>query len=286
MAENSTRRARESDDFERRLSELERRVSALEGNTQSTSELPNQQAIAITADPGQGFATTPAGVATVLGRALLAIAGAYLLRAVTEWTVLPRNVGVVAGLIYAGYWLFSSARLPAGDVFGIGVRAVTAAAIIAPMLWETTVRFAALPSQGAAAVLVGFAALGLGLTWHRNIGSIRRITTGAVVATSMALIIGTHDVTPFAVAALAMAALVEYAAVRNHWLDVRWMVAAGADAYDRADAISIEQAARTAPGLCRHSAIPRSAGAGDAGGDLHRKHGSANARARREHPMV
>jgi hypothetical protein len=230
MEANSARQEREFDVLERRVRELERRVSALEGAAQGNTEpAPAQPEVLLTSNAGPAIAANSAGIAAVLGHALLAIAGAYLLRALTEWSVLPRLAGVGAGLVYGGYWLFSSARLPAADTFGAGVRAVTAAAIIAPMLWETTVRFAAVPSHGAAAVLVAFGALALALTWHRKIAAIARVTAVAVVTTSAALVIGTHDLTPFTIAALVMAALVEFAAVRNHWLDVRWVVAAGAD---------------------------------------------------------
>ena len=51
----------------------------------------------------------------------------------------------------------------------------------------------------------------------------------AAVFTSLALLIATHDLVPFASALLFMALVCEVAAVRNHWLWVRPLLAAGAD---------------------------------------------------------
>ena len=43
---------------------------------------------------------------------LVAIAGAYVLRALTEWGVLPAAAGVAIGLLYAVIWLWVAARRP------------------------------------------------------------------------------------------------------------------------------------------------------------------------------
>src|SRR5579863_10296271 len=51
----------------------------------------------------------------LLGRALLGLAGAYLLRALTESGTLPAAAGVAAGILYAILWLVWAARTPADE---------------------------------------------------------------------------------------------------------------------------------------------------------------------------
>src|SRR5689334_4161654 len=59
----------------------------------------------------EGFDLQP-NIVPVVGRMLLAIAGAYVLRALTDWGALPAAAGVAIGLIYALIWLWVAARSP------------------------------------------------------------------------------------------------------------------------------------------------------------------------------
>src|SRR5690349_11534299 len=54
------------------------------------------------------------GLLAALGRLLLGIAGAYLLRAITETGVVSPLTGTLAGLLYAAAWLAYSLRVAAG----------------------------------------------------------------------------------------------------------------------------------------------------------------------------
>jgi hypothetical protein len=47
----------------------------------------------------------PPNILPVLGRVLMAIAGAYVLRALTDFGVMPRIAGIAAGILYALAWL-------------------------------------------------------------------------------------------------------------------------------------------------------------------------------------
>ena len=76
---------------------LEVRVAALEQHAPVPIALAAPAVVPI---PKVSAETVPA-----LGRAVLGIAGAYLLRAMTEMSVLPHGVGVAAGLVYAAVWL-------------------------------------------------------------------------------------------------------------------------------------------------------------------------------------
>lgn len=165
------------------------------------------------------------GMVPVVGRALLGIAGAYLLRAVAESGMIPHLAAVATGVVYALWWLLSSARLAAQGHMIAGAHAVTAVLVIYPMVWETTVRFQTLPAEGAAALLAAFVAIGLAVAWQRSLREIVWVTVLAGLMTAIALLVVTHNVVPFTVALLAMAAAVEICACRDHWLDVRGIVA-------------------------------------------------------------
>jgi len=234
-------RAPNLDDVAARLCELERRVARLELERQSEAvpeaavwprpieAAPRPLQHVVPDGTADAVPSVPGGVIPVLGRALLGIAGAYLLRAIAESGAIPQLAAVLAGFVYAGWWLFSSSRVASGSRFTTAVYGLTAALVISPMLWETTVRFQVLSPLVTATVLVFFVVLGAALAWPRNLAVITWITTLAGVVTAVALIVATRAVVPFTVALLVMAVVVEYAACRDHWLSERWIVALTTD---------------------------------------------------------
>ncbi len=176
--------------------------------------------VSVVPELGQTTAMIP-----VFGKALLAIAAAYLLRALAEARVLPLPVCVGAGILYSFIWLFMAARA-APERRGVAmVHGATSALILAPLLWESTVRFAALPATVAAASLIGYATFGLLISWRKNLDMVAWITTLTALATATALLLATKDLPPFTAAVLATAAVVELSACFNHWLRKRWVPA-------------------------------------------------------------
>ncbi len=212
--------------------ELDRRVSALESR-QGPSPCPEfRQVAAVNADQNTASATlapVSASVVPVLGKALLGAAGGYLLRAFAESGTAPQVIAVIAGLVYAAFWLISASRAHPGDSFTATAYSLTAAVVLFPMLWETTLRFGMLPPAATAAILVLFVSGGAALSWVRGVPVITWITTLAGLGTSLALLIATHALAPFTAAILVMAAVIEYAACRDHFLGERWIAAFAAN---------------------------------------------------------
>jgi hypothetical protein len=188
--------------------------------TQPTLTQPTAAAIPFAQD---------SGVFAVLGKAMLGIAGAYVLRAVAESGSFPKLAVVVLALAYAGTWLVWAARMRAEALFASTVYATTAALILAPMLWELTLRFEVLPTSVTAGVLGGFVIATYGLAWKRSLTSIVWVANVAAVVTALALLIATHDLVPFVSALLLMALVSEAAAGRDHWIRLRPLVATAAD---------------------------------------------------------
>lgn len=220
----------------REIRELQRRMSAVEravGLT-STEAVVDSGSPSVATEPAASVEAPPMesespGIAPVVGRALLGIAGAYVLRAAAESGAVPQLAAMAAAVVYALWWLVSSARLAARSHLLAGAHVVTAVLVIYPMVWETTVRFHAMPPSVAAAVLAAFAAVGLAVAWPKNLGEVVWVTILAGLGTSAALLVATSHLFPFTAAILVMATAVEACACRDHWLSLRGITAMVAD---------------------------------------------------------
>ena len=214
-----------------RLENLERRVSALEHSSAQEIYVPAPSPGPAVVEPAPEVDTfaQAGGVFPVVGKAMLGIAGAYLLRAVAESGSFPKLVVVALALTYAGMWLVGAARVPVEARFASTAYAATSALILAPMLWELTLRFKVLSTSVTAAVLSAFVIAAAALAWKRSLASIIWVANVTAVLTALALLIATHDLVPFVSALLFMALASEAAACRNHWLSLRPLVAVAAD---------------------------------------------------------
>jgi hypothetical protein len=216
------------------LHQLERRVEALEYRPESRPQPRAEtrlETAALTAegpaDAGLDFALPNA--IQVAGRAVLGLAGAFLLRALAEAGAVPRLLVVTAAILYAAAWLVFAIRTRARDALAGAAYGITAALIFAPLLWEATVRFDVLPAAAAASVLTGFVALVFALAWPGNPGAIASVTTVSSVLTAIALMVRTGDLVPFAAAVLAIACVIESGVWRGHQKNMRAAVAMAAD---------------------------------------------------------
>ncbi len=213
-----------------RFESLERRVSALEGQTRLAPSPAAQADI-----PKQG--SHPAAVAvpqaespfSVAGKAMLGIAGAYVLRAIAESDSLPRLAVVILAIAYAGMWLVWAARARSDAHFTQAAYAATSALILAPMLAELTLRFQVLPASMTAELLSAYVITASVLAWRKTLVSVSWITCAAAVLTALGLLVISHDLVPYTAALLLIAAVIEFAAAMNRWPSLRWFVAPVAD---------------------------------------------------------
>ncbi len=208
---------------------MERRVAALEHPSEAS--IAPEPVARLVAETGKGLSHAHVGgVFSVLGKAMLGIAGAYLLRAVAESSSLPRLAIATVAIVYALLWLVAAARVPAEEWFASTVYAGTAAMILAPMLWELTLRFKVLPAPAAAAVLGVFVIVATALGWKRDLAPVFWVVNFAAAAAALALSVATHQFLPFITMLLTMALISEYAAARNRQRNVRFLPALAADA--------------------------------------------------------
>ena len=232
---------RRLEEMEARIEELAEQVSDL-GARLSAFEAPGgaggrQPALSRQVDvppgPSALLPAAPAGVmgmVSLLGRTLVVLGGAYLLRAITDASMVPRAGGVAAGLAYAAWWLVRSDRsAAAGHRLSSSFHGLAAAIIAFPMIAETTARFGVLPAPAGAAALVAFLALGLAVGLHRDLAAVGSLTTLFAVATALVLLVATHDLLPYVVTLLVIAAAVETLAFYERWLGLRWAAALALD---------------------------------------------------------
>jgi hypothetical protein len=219
-----------------RIAALELRVASLEHPSQTVATPGDEiappaehlePAASASAGPGAGTAFT--GAFSVLGAALLGIAGAYVLRAIAEASLLPR--GVVAGLaaVYATGWLLTAARRTAQPL-AASLFAGTSILILAPMLWEMSIRFRAMSAAGAAGYLIAYAAIAtiVGFRLPRSTAFMLAISGSALI--TVALSIATHSIALFTAVLLTMYAVVELSSLRDRARGVRILIVLCADA--------------------------------------------------------
>ncbi|HEU5458042.1 MAG TPA: hypothetical protein VFU68_05450 [Terracidiphilus sp.] len=166
----------------------------------------------------------------LLGKAMLALAGAYLLRAAVESAVIPRWPAVAVAVVYAFLWIVPAARAPVKGWITSAVWAATSALILVPMVWELTLRFRFLPSAATAGVLGCYALLAFALTWRNHFVAVSWIVYGAASTAALALAVATHDLVSFLFALLVIIVLCEAAAALGRRSGVRFIVALSADA--------------------------------------------------------
>ncbi len=212
------------DSLAHRVDELERRVERLEHPAEALVASAAQPVPAPVAQPSA--IEKAGGLFPVLGRAMLGIAGAYVLRAVMESGSLPKLAVAAVAVAYAVAWLVWATRAAR---FAGAVYAGTSALILGPMLWELTLRFSLLPPAAAAGVLAGFVLTATALEWRRTRGPAYWVAYCAAAVMALLLSIATHVMLPFIAALLLMLVLCEYCTALGHGSTIRLLVAGIAD---------------------------------------------------------
>ena len=231
--------ASELEQITARLHDLEKRVAALEGPSANPVTDQSQQVESFSTAPEsprppatwRGFPPVemPSGAVPVLGKAVFGIAGAYLLRAIAEGGMVPQLPVLLVAIAYAAVWMVWAVRTHDASRFASATYGVTSVLILAPLLWESTVRFQVLSPVFTSVILAVFIVLVLMLSWKRRLELIPWIATLAVVITALALIIATRDLVPLTATLLAVAAATESAACLAHRLSWRAVPALAAD---------------------------------------------------------
>jgi len=169
-------------------------------------------------------------VFSLLGRAILFLGGAFLLRALTEGGTLPPMVGFGVGLAYALILIFLSYRAASqGDEGGATAIGITAAMMAFPFLFETITGLHVISPMAGGLVLVVISAAALGSAWLRNMRVLTWVYSMATMGTILAMGIASGASEFYAGLLLALGAVTMLMAYAKKWHLKRWVVALAAD---------------------------------------------------------
>ena len=183
------------------------------------------------ASPGPSGSLLPGGrtairVVTLVGRTLVVLAGAYLLRAFTEMPAVPDWAGVAAGMAYAAAWLFLADRSArAGQRLGAVFHGLASAVIAYPLLWELATRFQLLGDPLTVVALFAYFSGGMAVAWRRRLDSVAWVHALFAAVVLVALILRPQAVVPAVAALLLVAAAVEAFTADDRAPGLRWPVA-------------------------------------------------------------
>jgi hypothetical protein len=178
--------------------------------------------------PAHEWATV--GTITLAGRTLMALGGAYLLRALTESGVVAPRTGATIGFVYALLFLVLAWRGGAGTAGpNAAFHGLTAALVAYPLVWETTTRFGLVTPIAGALVLSAFTALMLLTARHCRLETVAWFGAIGTTITAIALAVSTAAVIPFTVVVTMTGVAALWIGYVDDWIGIRWPVAAAAD---------------------------------------------------------
>ena len=211
-----------------RVATLEARLAAIETKPVAapTSGAPVANAVEpplLGPGPGSGAGFDPLHTVAALGRALIILGGAFLLRALTEGGTWPSGVGVSLGLLYALSWIATSTR---AAVRGNHLRAIfdggTALAIGFPLIAEAALKFGLFTPTQAAMTLGAFTACVLLSASHGRLPSLAWLSSLGGLGTGLILMANTGVVAPFSFYLTSLGVGTLWLGYVRHWRGLRW----------------------------------------------------------------
>jgi len=229
----------------RTVEELAARVVALERGPE-----PHVQAGAREAAPSwvesPSAAPSAAGTAdradwsglALVGRTLMVLGGAYLIRALTEGGAVRPHVGLLLGIAYAFVWLISADRAAAaGRTKSAAFHGASFALIAEPLAWEAAGRFGAIGAVGGAAGVALFTGCALAVAWWRRLRPVAWIAVLGAIFSAWALMASIPPTLPALAVLVAVTVAADWLAMpprlRHHgaptWRYLPWVPALATD---------------------------------------------------------
>jgi hypothetical protein len=215
-----------------RLHALEQRTAALEA---APASVGHPRARPRGARPGAAPAAAPAAAAlvgsvTFVGRTLLVLAGAFVLRALTDAGTLPGWLGVTLGLAYAGAWVALADHAGrAGATASAVFHGVAAVLVGFPLLLEATSRFGLLSAAAAAALLAALTAVALGVAARRRLEPLAWAVTLGGIGAAVAMAAATGRIAPSAAYLVLLGVATLWMSYVLDWFSLRAPPAIAAD---------------------------------------------------------
>ncbi len=212
-------------ELERRLAAVERRLGKLEGHAPD-EQLPDGVDLGPSLRNG-----SLSSASTLIGRVLLIFGGAYLLRAITEYQIVPTGFGISLGATYALFWLFIAYRKGSDEKQHTSALFYGGASILLalPLLVEATGRFDLLSgTQGIIALSMLFAT-SLWVSASRDLRLLGWFTTAGSIGTALVVLRLSRSAPPVSAFLIFLGASTLWVGYQRHWKGQRWLGAAGAN---------------------------------------------------------
>jgi hypothetical protein len=215
------------------LREVERRLAALEKARAAPARREGAPVRAATATPAAEEPLDTADITRGLslgGRTLLVLAGAFVLRALTDSGTLPTWLGVGLGFLYAGTWIAMAERAGrSGQTWSAGFHGIAAVAIGFPLLFEASGRFKLLSPWPAAVALTLLTGVALLVASRRRLHGLAWLVSLGGLPTAAALMIASGRMAPAALYLVLLGAATLWLGYVRGWTALRWPVALFAD---------------------------------------------------------
>ena len=217
--------------LERRVASLERRPAPAPA-TRPAAPRPSTaagQPHDVTAPDVSGDLAAFSKHLALAGRTLLVLAGAFLLRAVTDSGAIPGWLGVALGCAYAGVWVALAYRVGPAQPWSAAFHGIAAILIGFPLVFEAATRFRLLSPGGAAAVLTAFTAVALGVAVLRRLQILAWLVEIGGIFAALALMIATGHLAPSALYLVLVGVAALWLGYVLDWVYLRWPIAFATD---------------------------------------------------------
>jgi len=166
--------------------------------------------------PGERVPATV--IISYIGRSLIILGGAFLLRWLTQSGILPQNIGSVVGMIYALSWItMTDIKAGRGQRYSAVFYGITGVCIALPLLVEATTQLHYLSATLSAILLPAFIILGLVVAGRRKLRSLAWIVTLPAIPLAFLLARQTGTTTPFLVSLLILGFVTLWLGYLRHW---------------------------------------------------------------------
>ncbi len=218
------------------LKDLQSRVSALESSLSPDQHMApaNVDGPMVVVDPpADQFPSDPwdnidfGRLMTLMGRSIMVLASAFLLRFITDSSVVPPIPGVMLGVALGiGLILLSIRSGMHHDRLSANAHGLTAVIIVYPLIFETVVTLKIIPILLGAGFLAIVTAAGLLAAWHQSLRGLAWAFVLGTLAICLALISSTGEYIVFTILLLGLGAASCILAYSRRWHLMRWVVAA------------------------------------------------------------
>jgi len=166
---------------------------------------------------------------SLVGRLLIVLGGAFLLRAITESGVVSASIGVSLGLAYAMTWMVVGIR-PSVSRTSAAYHGLAGVLAAYPLIFEATRKFHVLGSWSSALVLAIVSVFWAYLCWKRMLNGLAWVSTLGAIGTCVLLMAETSAMVPFVWYLTALGILTLWMGYKLKWHALRWPVAGFLDA--------------------------------------------------------